>query len=191
MLEMKLENEHVGQMHSQQLGKAWIQAVADGRLEQLQQFCHPGIISQVLTPKRFVTLDNAIDLVTRYRLWFGECSNIKVEESRVNQVGERLRIFYRFLLREHEDWFAIEQQLYCTLKDDKIEQLHLLCSGFHPTQAYDQTTPADTLRVYEQEPVRDELLDFHNDVSDAGSTCAVLTPAIRAKLREMQSGQVL
>ncbi len=38
---------------------------------------------------------------------------------------------------------------------------------------------------------RDELLEFHTEASDIGSTCAVLTPAIKSKLREMSSGQIL
>ncbi len=100
-------------------------------------------------------------------------------------------IFYRLYLREHEDWLTIEQQLYCTLKADRVEQLHLLCSGFHPAQTNHQTALARTTDVDQQEPVRDELLEFHSEPLDMGSTCAVLTPAIRAKLREMHSGQVL
>jgi TusA-related sulfurtransferase len=35
------------------------------------------------------------------------------------------------------------------------------------------------------------LLDFHQTDESAGTTCALLTPAIKAKLREMASGQVL
>jgi tRNA 2-thiouridine synthesizing protein A len=38
---------------------------------------------------------------------------------------------------------------------------------------------------------RDELLELYTEASDAGSTCSLLTPMIRSKLREMQSGQVL
>ena len=38
---------------------------------------------------------------------------------------------------------------------------------------------------------RDEVLEFHTKTSETGSTCAVLTPAIKSKLREMSSGQVL
>ncbi len=38
---------------------------------------------------------------------------------------------------------------------------------------------------------RDELLEFHTEASEIGSTCAVLTPAIKSKLREMSAGQVL
>ncbi|HLO30653.1 MAG TPA: sulfurtransferase TusA family protein [Anaerolineales bacterium] len=50
---------------------------------------------------------------------------------------------------------------------------------------------ADAPETEEQDPNRDELLVFHTGASETGSTCAVLTPAIRSKLREMQSGQVL
>ncbi len=38
---------------------------------------------------------------------------------------------------------------------------------------------------------RDELLEFHTEASEIGSTCTVLTPAIKSKLREMSTGQVL
>ncbi len=87
MLQTKMENGPIGQMELPQLGEAWIQAIVDGKLEQLQQFCHPGIISQVLTPKQFLTLNNVVDLMTKYRQWFGECTNIQVEESRTSQAG--------------------------------------------------------------------------------------------------------
>jgi len=39
--------------------------------------------------------------------------------------------------------------------------------------------------------MRDELLEFYTETTEIGSACSVLTPAIRAKLRGMQSGQVL
>ncbi len=47
------------------------------------------------------------------------------------------------------------------------------------------------IEVKEQKSAPDALLEFHTDESNMGSTCAVLTPAIKSKLRELQSGQVL
>jgi TusA-related sulfurtransferase len=35
------------------------------------------------------------------------------------------------------------------------------------------------------------LLEIHTGAADSASTCAILTPAIKSRLREMQSGQVL
>jgi TusA-related sulfurtransferase len=56
------------------------------------------------------------------------------------------------------------------------------------TQAETSKREPDTGEPY---PVPDALLEFYTAASDTGSTCALLTPAIRSKLHEMQSGQVL
>ena len=186
-----MENVRVEQLRLQQLGEDWIQAIAAGMPDRLARICHPEIKSGLLLPTRFVTLDTVIDLVAKFRQWFGECTDIQLQASRVAAIGERLGIFYRFLIQEQEDWYTIEQQLYCTLKDGQIEQLHLLCSGFQPVGGKDQTVSVETSEDHHQDPVRDGLLEFHTEASEIGSTCAVLTPAIRSKLREMQSGQVL
>ena len=47
------------------------------------------------------------------------------------------------------------------------------------------------LKMESERIERDELLEFQTEASEMGSTCAVLTPAIKSKLREMSSGQVL
>jgi TusA-related sulfurtransferase len=186
MIELEIENERV-----ERLGEDWIQAITEGRLDRLEQFCHSEIACSLLTPKRLVTLDNAAGLVAKYHQWFDKCTNIQVEGNRVSQVGERLGIFYRFRLEEEGDWYTIEQQLFCTLKDGRVEKLHLLCSGFQPFGTNKQSMLVDKLKNEEPDPARDGLLEVHTGAADAGSTCAVLTPAIRSKLSEMQSGQVL
>ena len=40
-------------------------------------------------------------------------------------------------------------------------------------------------------PQPDQLLEISGATGAEGNTCALLTPAIRARLREMQAGQVL
>jgi len=127
-----------------------------------------------------MNFDNVNDLVAKYRQWFGGCSDFQIEHSRVEQVGERLGIFYRFLLQDQGVWCRIEQQLYCTMQGGRVAHLHLLCSGFQPVALSGQ-----------EEADRDALLEFHTDTATNGSTCALLTPAIKSKLREMNSGQVL
>jgi TusA-related sulfurtransferase len=171
----------------QHLGEEWIQSITDGTVERLEQFCVPNVSSQLLLPGRLVTLDNVEDLVTRYRLWFGQCTDFQVQVSRIGLIGERLGIFYRFLLLEDGAWYNIEQQLFCILQGGHVTQLHLLCSGFQLVAENNRTAPDSGGK----DPVRDQLLEFYTETSAADSTCAVLTPAIRAKLREMQTGQIL
>ncbi len=161
------------------LGRGWIRAITEGAPDRLQEFCQPDIASSVLTPKRYVNLDNVADLVAKYRLWFGECTDFQVLDSRVGMVGDRLGIFYSLYLQEHGDWYRIEQQLYGTLRDGRVERLHLLCSGFR------------LVAVGDPGPDHDDLLEFHTKTAEAGSTCAVLTPMIKSRLNGLQSGQVL
>jgi len=129
MIEMEMENQRVERLRSQRPGKDWIQVIAEKQLGRLEQFCQPGIVSRLLLPKRFVNLDSAAALVAEYHDWFGDCTDIQLEASRVGWVGERLGIFYRFRLLPRRRRL-IEQQLYCTLKDGRVERLNSVCSGF-------------------------------------------------------------
>ena len=195
MIETRIENKRVADLPEQQLGEDWIRAIADGTLDRLKVFCQQNVNSRLLTPGQFTNLDKAADLVAKYKDWFDGCTDFHVEASRVARVGKRLGISYRFLLRDHGDWYRIEQQLYCTLKEGRVQQLHLLCSGFQLVGLDNQTVPdevtAEAPQAGEQDPARDGLLEFFPEGSDTASTCALLTPMIKSKLGELQSGQVL
>ena len=143
MIEMKMENESIEHLPEQKLGEGWIQAITEGALDRLEQFCDAKILSRLLLPAGLVTVHNAADLIAEYRAWFGGCTDFKVEASRVGRIGEKFGISYRFLLQDQGDWYRIEQQLYCILKDGRIAQLHLLCSGFQLVDASDQAMRAD------------------------------------------------
>lgn len=190
MVEMRMENERVERLRLRQLGEVWIQAVIRGSLDALGTFCLPDVHSRLLSPSRLVTYDSAVDLVAKFYQWFGECSNFTIEHSRIELVGERLGIFYRFLLREQGQWFVVEQQLYCTLHEGRIARLDLLCSGFQPVEQGDDASLTQR-KAGEQQTDSFPLLEIFTGVGRSESTCAVLTPAIKMKLRAMESGQVL
>ncbi len=193
MIEMNLELEdvRVERLSMQQLGEGWIQAIAENDLDKLAQFCSPTITSILLTPNHLDNLHTSRDLVARFHDWFDDYSNFRLEASRVGMVGERLGIFYRLRLQNQGDWYSIEQQLYLNLKNGRVEKVRLLCSGFQPEGSDGQVDLAYTPGAGEKDLKRDELLEFHSEAAEAGGTCALLTPAIKSKLREMQTGQVL
>jgi hypothetical protein len=130
MLETMIDNGQVTQPLAQQLGEAWIRAIAEGDLARLESLCESRVNSRLLTPGQFTNLDRVADLVAKYQDWFEGCTDFQLEASRIDQIGKRLGIFYRFRLRDRGDWYRIEQQLFCTLKGARVQQLHLLCSGF-------------------------------------------------------------
>ncbi len=190
MVEILAENEPMERLRLRQMGEDWIQAISEGTWERLEQFCLPEVVSQLLTPRRYLNFDNASDLVAKLRQWFGDCSHFQLEDSRVEQVGERLGIFSRFLLQKEGNWYVIEQQIFCTFQDERIAQINLLCSGFQPVRVGGQDE-LDPTQGAVASTARDALLVVHTDPATSASTCAMLTPAIKSKLREMSSGQVL
>ena len=173
----------------QQLGEEWVRAITEGTLERLEQLCHPDVSSRLLTPKNFFRYETAGELISKYRQWFGDCGSFHIEHQRIETVGERLGISFRLLLLEEGTHYIVEQQLYCTLQGDCIASLQALCSGFHRV-VENRISPG--LALAEDVHLQaDALLEVHTGAESSGSTCALLTPAIKARLREMQSGQVL
>lgn len=142
MIEMKATNVRVGHWSEQQLGEQWIRAITEGALNRLEEFCSPRILSRLLLPAGLVTVHTADELVAEYRAWFGGCTDFQVEMSRIGRVGEKLGISYRFRLRDQGEMYGIEQQLYGILKDGRVAQLHLLCSGFQLIDAHEQAASA-------------------------------------------------
>lgn len=159
-----------------QTGEDWVAALASQDFERLASLIHPQVHSRMLTPKNYFDLQSLDDMVSKLRGWFGGADSIQIQQTRIHPVGDsslrrRLGIFYRFLVHEQGRATEIEQQVYVFLAGGLIEQLDLVCSGFQPA--------ADALLVV-------------NAQSEAyGSTCAILTPSIKARLRDMASGQVL
>ena len=183
---------------SQQVGEEWIQALIEKNYQHLSEISQPDVHSRLMTPRRFDTYDNGSDLIHKVENWFSECSSFQKEQSRVSLVGQKLAIFYRLRFQKEGVPYTAEQQIYCTLKFGLIDQLSLLCSGFQPDQVpeemptaqKEESTPGHQLPAARSPIQPDATLQF--DVhSEQGSVCALLTPAIKHKLVEMSSGQIL
>jgi hypothetical protein len=74
--------------------------------------------------------DDAAELVSS---WFADSTELELLDSRVEMVGDRLHIAYRFRGVEEDEPYVVEQQLYCTTTNDGIVSANLLCSGSRPT----------------------------------------------------------
>ncbi len=188
----------IGRQTIEQQGEEWIQAILDKNFEHLAAICHVDINSTLLLPKRIVRLENAADLGKEVEDWFGEYSVIVKEQARVATVGEKLAVFYRLRCTEIGVTKTIEQQLFCTVRDGRIKQLWLICSGFQPdpipfvaplTGIVD-VSPKNVQPSILARPQADALLEFKAN-EEQGSTCAMLTPYIKSKLNGLSTGQVL
>jgi len=182
----------------EQLGEEWIQMIVGRDFERITKICDPDVESRLLVPKRIYQLENVADLLERVKDWFNEYEFIEILSTRVEKVGRKLGIFYRLGCSEPGGNSIIEQQIFCNLTDGRINRLWLLCSGFQPEDA--PVEMVDTVGVNggssskasSTQPALEvqALLEFKAEASQ-GSTCALLTPYIKRKLGELNSGEVL
>jgi TusA-related sulfurtransferase len=178
-----MDTAQVGAEQAQAIGDTWIEAITSGELERLAELCWPDVTSQLITPRRVLNHEDVAMLADSVHRWFGACRAFQVTYRRVARVGQRLSLAYAFRLQEDGAWFDVEQQVYAALRDGKIEHLKLLCSGFQPV-----SEPEGGAGEYLQ---ADDVLVLPAGVGGQANTCALLTPAIKARLRALESGQVL
>ncbi len=68
--------------------------------------------------------------------WFEDSTELDLLELRADEVGDRSHISYRFAGVEEGEPYVVEQHLYCTVTNGKIERADLLCSGFRPRRPH-------------------------------------------------------
>jgi TusA-related sulfurtransferase len=174
------------------VGEEWIQAIIEKDFQRLAGICQPDVVSRLMTPKLMLALENVSALTQKVEGWYHDCASIQKEQARVALVGEKPAIFYRLKLEKNGVLSTIEQQLYCSLREGRIDQLSLLCSGFQPVQA---AVEAPVLQTQNSTaaftPLAAQAFLQVEAAGGQGSTCAILTPSIKHKLAEMSSGQVL
>jgi ketosteroid isomerase-like protein len=62
--------------------------------------------------------------------WFADSTDFALVDSQSAEVGDRLHLAYRFEGVEDGQPYVVEQHLFCTVSEGKIEHADLLCSGF-------------------------------------------------------------
>lgn len=87
---------------------------------------------RALTPPGLRERSGAAEAAALIAGWFEDSTELGLLDTRVDEVGDRSHISYRFAGVEDGERYIVEQNLYCTVRDGKIERADLLCSGFRP-----------------------------------------------------------
>lgn len=128
-----MSEEVVDQVHSlQQLGHSFVEALRQRDFIELATLFQPGVRGRVLTDSGMLTPDECGEVVACYRKWFAAADQFELLDSRASAVADRLSLYYRFRMHDHEGWFLVEQQAYASVEDGKIADFDLLSSGFRP-----------------------------------------------------------
>lgn len=87
---------------------------------------------RALIPSGLRERTGAADAAELVSSWFADSTKLELLDSRVETVGDRLHIAYRFSGVEEGEPYVVEQQLYCTTASAGIVSASLVCSGFRP-----------------------------------------------------------
>jgi hypothetical protein len=114
-------------------GPAFAQALAVRDFEKLQSLLDPEIEFRALTPRRTWEADGDGPTVDLFRRWFDEATAIDhVDRVETHTVGDRRHLVYRFSGHDDGGSFVVEQQIYFTEREGRIDWMRMMCSGFRP-----------------------------------------------------------
>jgi hypothetical protein len=125
------------QVHSQaSLGSSFAAALAQKDFDRLRDLLHPEVDFRGLTPSRFWEAADPEAVVSgALRQWFEDSDEIlELLHVEADAFADRERVGYRFLVRNPEGLFEVEQQAYIGERDGRIGWMRVLCSGFRSVE---------------------------------------------------------
>lgn len=119
---------------SASLGTAFATALAAKDYEAMRAILHPAIDFRGLTPSRVWEASDPETLIgTVLTQWFEDSDEIEeLLKLETDAFADRERVGYRFLVRNPEGLFEVEQQAYIGEVDGRIVWMRTVCSGFRP-----------------------------------------------------------
>jgi SnoaL-like domain len=114
-------------------GPAFAQALAVRDFDKLQSLLDPDVEFRALTPRRTWEASGDTATLDVYRGWFDLPTVVEeIDDVSSHAVGDRMHVAYRFLGHGDDGPFVIEQQIYYTERDGRIDWMRMMCSGFRP-----------------------------------------------------------
>ncbi len=182
------------------LGRDYVDALARRDFTRIAAYLHPHVAFQALVPSGLQEASDAAGALAYLRSWFSDVDELTILQQASDDSLGCLALSYRFLMQTQDDWQVVMQHAFCSVADGRIRRLHLVCSGFWPVESPHGTgqmrrgetavsaipsgIPVETLTSAPL-PHADAVLDAQ------GEGCATLTPRIRSRIKELESGQIL
>jgi hypothetical protein len=122
---------------SASLGASYAAALAAKDFDRIRDLLHPEVDFRGLTPRRnWEPSDPDSVIGSVLRQWFEDSDEIEeLRHVETDAFADRERVGYRFLVRNPEGLFEVEQQVYIAERDGRIGWMRTVCSGFRPVAA--------------------------------------------------------
>jgi hypothetical protein len=114
-------------------GPAFAHALAVRDFDKLQSLLDPDVEFRALTPRRTWEASGDSPTMDLFRHWFDEATVIdQLDDVATHAVGDRQHLAYRFSGHDDDGEFVVEQHVYFTEHDGRIDWMRMMCSGFRP-----------------------------------------------------------
>jgi hypothetical protein len=114
-------------------GQAFATALAARDFDKLQSLLGPEVEFRALTPRRSWEANDDAETVALFQRWFDPQTVIEeIDDISSHGVADRTHLAYRFLGHDDDGPFVVEQHVYFTECDGRIDWMRMMCSGFRP-----------------------------------------------------------
>jgi hypothetical protein len=114
------------------VGETLVEAIAARDEAAIAACFTPDAQFRALVPRGLRERSGATDAAALINGWLESVTELRLVDSRAEEVADRLHVAYRLHVVEDGKPFVVEQQWYCKLADGLIERADLVCSGFRP-----------------------------------------------------------
>jgi hypothetical protein len=112
--------------------RSFLDALAVRDFNRIETLFHPQARFRGLTPPALREGTTAAEAAEWIRRWMSDATDYEIIETSIDEMVDKLHLRYRIRLKENGEWFIVEQHAYCTIEDDHITTMDLVCSGFRP-----------------------------------------------------------
>ena len=116
------------------MGGAFAEALGAKQFDRIAALLDPEVDFRALTPRKFWEASSPQQVVDEIlTTWFDDTDDIReVISIRNGAFADREHVTYQFGVQTPDGPFAVEQQVYYTVRDGRIDWMRVLCSGFRP-----------------------------------------------------------
>ena len=117
----------------ERVGERFAAALAARDFDALRALVDPEVEFRALTPRRTWEASGDAETVSLFRQWFDEATVIdQVDDVSTHSVSDRCHLAYRFSGHDDDGPFVVEQHVYYSERDGRMDWMRMMCSGFRP-----------------------------------------------------------
>jgi hypothetical protein len=114
------------------VGRRLVEAIAAQDVAAIATCFAADVQFRALIPPGLRERTGAQETASLIAAWFADSTELDLVDSETDEVGDRVHIAYRFEGVEEGRPYVVEQHLYGTVSEGRIDRADLLCSGFRP-----------------------------------------------------------